>query len=427
MAPTLIEPPPTPAHVSPMEATLQLTPLRPFGPGIFTNSRPIWHPPGARGIYGGGAISQSLLAAYKTLPSNEYVIHSMHCYFVLAGDSDTPVIYHVERVRDGRGFVTRTVQARQTGRVIFTATMSFMRRGAGGKKSVTHDAKLPEDVMETCPNNVVQPPLSEQERTIAESNGAPQGGSSPFESWKFPVISTSSTGALLPHAERKTRQWIRARGRISDNITPATTPGGSIAQSPFDTAENGEKLDKHVPHVCSLAYMSDSYFIGTVSRIHGMLRFSSIASIERARQDLENFSSSSSSPSDPSSSDTNSSTIQKYLSDIAKAEALENALIGAAQSDGKEPMEVSMMVSLDHTIYFHNPESFRADDWLFSEMRSPWSGDGRGLVLQHIWSKEGVLICTCVQEGLVRLKEDGSTNSAPGSGGGGGGARKSKL
>ena len=57
-----------------------------------------------------------------------------------------------------------------------------------------------------------------------------------------------------------------------------------------------------------------------------------------------------------------------------------------------------MMVSLDHTIYFHNPKEFRADDWLLTEMESPWSGDGRGLVFQRIYTQTGVLIATCVQE-----------------------------
>ena len=59
--------------------------------------------------------------------------------------------------------------------------------------------------------------------------------------------------------------------------------------------------------------------------------------------------------------------------------------------------QVGMMVSLDHTIYFHDPK-FRADEWLFTEMESPWAGDGRGLVLQRVWTQDGRLVATCVQE-----------------------------
>lgn len=110
---------------------------------MFTNTRPLWHPPGARGIFGGGAIAQSLAAAQLTVPSN-FTVHSMHCYFVLAGDSEIPILYHVERVRDGRSFATRTVQARQRGKPIFTTTLSFNREGSGGKKLVTHAARKPD-------------------------------------------------------------------------------------------------------------------------------------------------------------------------------------------------------------------------------------------------------------------------------------------
>jgi acyl-coenzyme A thioesterase 1/2/4 len=81
-------------------------------------------------------------------------------------------------------------------------------------------------------------------------------------------------------------------------------------------------------------------------------------------------------------------------------EEKENAL--AAQKHGSM-RRLGMMVSLDHSIYFHRPRDLRADEWLFAEMDSPWAGDGRGLVLQKIWNKDGQLVATCVQEGLVRL------------------------
>jgi acyl-CoA thioesterase II len=67
----------------------------------------------------------------------------MHCYFVLAGIAGIPVIYHVEHVRSGKSFATRTVQARQRGNVIFTTTMSFMREGSGGKETVQHAVGMP--------------------------------------------------------------------------------------------------------------------------------------------------------------------------------------------------------------------------------------------------------------------------------------------
>lgn len=67
----------------------------------------------------------------------------MHCYFVLAGDSTIPILYHVERVRDGKSFITRTVQARQKGRAIFTTTLSFVREGSGGPTTINHAWDMP--------------------------------------------------------------------------------------------------------------------------------------------------------------------------------------------------------------------------------------------------------------------------------------------
>ena len=155
--PTLVKPPPLDPSKSQIEGLLELTQLGPIDPvrtqalgsnvadlaqDLYTNTRPLWRPPGARGLYGGAVIAQCLAAAHKSVPS-DFLIHSMHCYFVLAGNPDVPVIYHVERIRSGRSFATRTVQARQKGKVIFTTTMSFMKEGSGGKKLVEHFRPMP--------------------------------------------------------------------------------------------------------------------------------------------------------------------------------------------------------------------------------------------------------------------------------------------
>lgn len=66
--------------------------------------------------------------------------------------------------------------------------------------------------------------------------------------------------------------------------------------------------------------------------------------------------------------------------------------------EGRLESSVGMMVSLDHTIYFHRPREIKADEWLCAEMESPWAGEGRGLVLQKIWNRQGKLVASCVQE-----------------------------
>lgn len=140
---TLIRPPPVDPSLSSIENVLELIQLPDIDPNLFTNKRPLWHPPGARGIFGGAAIAQTLSAAQKTVDP-DFTVHSMHCYFVLAGNAEIPVVYHVERVRSGKSFATRTVQARQRGKVIFTTTMSFVRQNSGGADLVEHIYPMPD-------------------------------------------------------------------------------------------------------------------------------------------------------------------------------------------------------------------------------------------------------------------------------------------
>ena len=112
----------------------------------------------------------------RTVPS-DFAVHSMHCYFVLAGDSQIPILYHVERVRDGRSFITRTVQARQRGRPIFTTTLSFSRANSGGKKKLEHAALKPDIAM---PDETSS--LSARKRLENE------GGGGPFESHRAGIV-----------------------------------------------------------------------------------------------------------------------------------------------------------------------------------------------------------------------------------------------
>lgn len=72
----------------------------------------------SRGMYGGAVIAICLSAAQQTVSDN-FIVHSYHCYFLLAGKSELPTLLHVEEVRDGRSFATHTVQARQKQRCLY--------------------------------------------------------------------------------------------------------------------------------------------------------------------------------------------------------------------------------------------------------------------------------------------------------------------
>ena len=155
----------------------------------------------------------------------------------------------------------------------------------------------------------------------------------------------------MPPDQKRQRHWIRAGGKISD--------------------------PSHESHLSALAYMSDSYFIGTVSRVHNLWRFAGTARRK---------------PSTPTTSST--PPVPAGLPAMAALELpntlapkpgaaklkpsqthVEMAALEEVENAGKPQKRIGMMVSLDHTIYFHKPRAIRADEWMFAEMESHWAGE----------------------------------------------------
>ncbi|POS84041.1 hypothetical protein EPUL_002840, partial [Erysiphe pulchra] len=225
---TLLMPPSKDPSKSIIENLLELTDLSTIEPNLFTNTRPLWQPPGARGIYGGAVIAQCLAAAYKTVPTN-FDVHSLHCYFVLAGDSKFPIIYHVERIRDGRSFATRTVQAKQHGKCIFTTSMSFVRENSGGKNMIQHALPLPDEIKKPSDDYNL-------DKSTSPSN--------PFITYHEITDDQQNKNVH----EKKVKHWMKAKGVISE-------AGG------------------HQAHITALAYISDSQFLGTVTVIHDYYKY----------------------------------------------------------------------------------------------------------------------------------------------------------
>lgn len=154
-----------------------------------------------------------------TVPA-DYAVHSMHCYFVLAGDSEIPILYHVERVRDGRSFVTRTVQARQRGRPIFTTTLSFSRVGSGGEKTIHHAVSKPD---------VPLPEEAEPGSLKALSNA----GGGPFESRKAGILNrTSLVGSSIAMHVVLMAVGIKQAHPLTKKIRRSDDTFAPAAQSP---------------------------------------------------------------------------------------------------------------------------------------------------------------------------------------------------
>ncbi|RJE27633.1 Histidine acid phosphatase [Aspergillus sclerotialis] len=318
-----------------IEEVLELTPVLGTGPDNFTNVKPLWRPPGNRGIFGGIVIAQTLVAAQKTV-APDFPVRSMHCYFVFAGDGEVPILYHVERLVDTTEYVVRSVSAKQGDRLIFSATLSFTKFDENNAGRVDYS---------------VPPPAVEKPADV----GSGWDSGQPFQ-----LVTASFDRTFAKPEIKKFRQWALSRGKISSS-------GGQQA------------------HLGALAYLTDSFLLGTVYRAHLVRRFSSPTAMQR----LQHVK---------SQPEPDMEALQYFqaLADIEKRD-----LGGNYQTD----KEVGMMVSLSHSIYFHNPAVVRADDWLLSEMETPWAGDGRGMVVSRWWSSDGVLIATCVQEGVMRMNE----------------------
>lgn len=168
--------------------------LEPHGPDTFVGSGPRY-PWG--GLYGGQIVAQALRAAAATVDPT-FRVHSLHAYFIRRGDHAEPVRYEVDRVRNGRSFVTRTVTARQAVGAILSMSVSF---------------QVDEEAFEA---------------QIADMPEVPGHRDLPQESW-----TSMFDRATVPVAETgRARGWMRIRGDLGHDP---------------------------VLHACALAYMSDDY------------------------------------------------------------------------------------------------------------------------------------------------------------------------
>jgi acyl-CoA thioesterase-2 len=97
-------------------------------------------PPGGQRVFGGQVIGQALVAACRTVDVGTRPPHSLHAYFLLGGDPKVPIIYDVDRIRDGKSFTTRRVVAIQHGQAIFSMAVSFHVEEEG----YAHQARMPD-------------------------------------------------------------------------------------------------------------------------------------------------------------------------------------------------------------------------------------------------------------------------------------------
>lgn len=155
-------------------------------------------------VYGGQVAAQALIAASRTVPEGFHV-HSLHSYFLLAGDYDVPIIYDVERIRDGKSFATRRVLARQHGRPIYYQSLSFQKLEEGLEhQDVMPQVKPPEDGLD-----MIQ---------LIVDRGHDDGLSTEWAALDVRWLGNSAYGLDPdPMHPSRTQVWIRVDGRLSDD------------------------------------------------------------------------------------------------------------------------------------------------------------------------------------------------------------------
>jgi len=187
---------------------------------------------GTSRVFGGQVLAQALLAATRTVEGR--MVHSLHAYFLRAGDPDAPIVYSVDRSRDGRSFTARRVVAIQHGRQIFTLAASFQLPQDG----VEHQFPMPE---------VPRPEDLPNERELARDD--------------------------LENAPPKLRRWYNRYGPFE--FRPVTAQN-LLDPQPMDPEQRiwfrlgGEVGDDQALHRTLLAYVSDFHLIGTATLPHGI-------------------------------------------------------------------------------------------------------------------------------------------------------------
>jgi acyl-CoA thioesterase-2 len=261
---------------------------------------------GAPQVFGGQVLGQALRAAYATVDPS-HVAHSLHAYFLKRGDFKAPIVYFVDRSRDGHSFSNRRVTAIQHGEQIFHMAASFQLPQSG----VEHQLLMPQvPAPEALADSAL--PSAQELAGMPEKLREYFRRERPFEFRLIaPAGPSAASGDAANHVAAN-QVWVRAVDRLPDD---------------------------DALHRCLLAYASDFHLLRTATLPHAA----------------------------------------QFLS-------------------GRH-----FMASIDHAMWFHWP--IRVDDWFLYATDSPSASGARGFSRGSVFSREGRLLASTAQEGLLRLMD----------------------
>jgi acyl-CoA thioesterase-2 len=274
---------------------LALLDLEPIEEDIFRGLSPAGR---LQRVFGGQVLGQALAAAARTVESSR-ICHSLHAYFLRPGDPRVPILYEVDRSRDGRSFSARRVVAIQNGKQIFILAASFQTPEQGYE----HQFPMPD----------VPPPEALDDELEARRKNP----------------------ALMPEM---LREWLTRARPFETRPVIIDPPGDRPPRPPFDNV--WFRASGPVPDALAqalLAYASDASLLSTALLPHGKSIFSNL-----------------------------------------------------------------QVASLDHAMWFHRPVRF--DDWLLYAQDSPSASGARGFNRGAIFLRDGTLVASVAQEGLIRRR-----------------------
>lgn len=283
----------------PDDVLLDLLDLEPLEVNIYRGrSRDL----GSGRVFGGQVFAQALVAARRTVDDGREA-HSVHGYFILPGDLAAPIVFFVDRLRDGKSFTTRRVTAIQHGQAIFNLSASFHVMEPGNE----HQTPMPD----VPPPESLAPEL-DLIREIADRIPEPLRTVLTQDR----PVDFRPVEPIDPFAPGVKRDPVRHAWFKTVNALP----------------------DETLLHQAVLAYVSDYGLITTALQPHGL----------------------------------------------------------TFRSRGLQ------MASLDHSLWLHR--TFRVDEWLLYAMDSPVASGARGFARGSIYTRDGVLVASVAQEGLMRVR-----------------------
>lgn len=256
---------------------------------------------GGRRVFGGQVLAQALQAATATVTNRR--VHSLHGYFVRPGDVEHPIVFEVERARDGMSFSNRRVVAIQHGKPILNMAASFHAPEDG----LEHQVPIPD----VPPPEALEPAvdaLAKAEADLPEKQRLFYRHAAPFDFRPVEAGLFENVGPRPPVRHF----WFRCVDALPDNP---------------------------VLHSVLLTYVSDYYLLGTATLPHGL----------------------------------------SFL------------------------REQVQLASLDHALWFHH--AARLDEWLLFAFDSPAAAGARGLSRASVYTRDGRLVASIAQEGLMRVRE----------------------